>query len=67
MTKQTLSIKVFFAKPDAPCLCYVVTLVKGMANREYYFIDAKAAHSFIKYQVLPARKKRMRLVMMGLN
>jgi hypothetical protein len=49
-------IQVFFAKPDAPCLVYVVTLVKGIANREYYFIDAKDGTFLHKISGTPSAK-----------
>jgi hypothetical protein len=58
MTKQTLSIKVFFAKPDAPCLSYAVTLVKGIASREYYFVDAKDGTFLHKISGTPSSKKK---------
>jgi hypothetical protein len=49
-------IQVYFAKPDAPCLVYVVTLVKGIANREYYFIDAKDGTFLHKISGTPSAK-----------
>ncbi len=49
-------IQVFFTKSDAPCLVYVVTLVKGIANREYYFIDAKDGTFLHKISGTPSAK-----------
>lgn len=51
-------IQVFFAKPAAPCLVYVVTLVKGIANRAYYFIDAKDGTFLHKISGTPSSKQK---------
>lgn len=51
-------IQVFFAKPGAPCLVYMVTLVKGIASREYYFIDAKDGTFLHKISGTPSPKQK---------
>jgi hypothetical protein len=51
-------IQVFFAKPDAPCLVYMVTLVQGIANREHYFIDAKDGTILHKISGTPSPKQK---------
>ena len=51
-------IQVLFAKPGAPCLVYVVTLVKGITSREYYFIDAKDGTFLHKISGTPSSKKK---------
>jgi len=51
-------IQIFFAKPDAPFLVYKVTLVKGIANREHYFIDAKDGTLLHKISDTPSPKQK---------
>jgi Zn-dependent metalloprotease len=54
-------IQVFFSRPGTPHLVYVVTLVKGIANREYYFIDAKDGTFLHKISGSPSPKQKSAL------